>query len=82
MVGSKLMFCSVVFALIYFVLEGFSKYKPTGAYIQRGNLVESILYCEFEGLIGNFTVGDNTLYKWQSNESNMTQNECCLCRRR
>ena len=51
LVGSKFMFYSTVFALFYFVLEGFSKYKPTGAYIQRGNLVESILCCEFEGLI-------------------------------
>ena len=51
MVGSKFMFYSTVFALFYFVLEGFSKYKPTGVYIQRGNLVESILCFEFEGLI-------------------------------
>jgi len=48
MVGRKF----TVFSLFYFVFEGtVSKYKPVGAYIQRGHLMEGFLCYGFEGLI-------------------------------
>jgi len=47
-VGSKF----TVFALFYFVFEGsFSKYKPPGGNIWRGDLTEGFLRHRFGGLI-------------------------------
>ena len=46
-VGSKFN----VFAFFYFVFRGqFSKYKPRGAYVWRGNLTEVFLRCLLGGL--------------------------------
>ena len=46
-VGSKF----TVFAFFYFVFEGsFSKYKPPGVYIWRGNLTEGFVRYRIGGL--------------------------------
>ena len=37
--------------MFYVVFEGNPKYKPPGAYIRRGDLMEGFLRYEFGGLI-------------------------------
>ena len=45
----KFMCYCTVFALFYFEFKGISKYKPLGAYIWRGYLMEGFLRYEFGG---------------------------------
>ena len=57
-----------VFSLFYFVFDGtVFKYKPPGAYIQRGHLTKGFLHYGFEGLIfgGAYTAVHGEAYFWK-----------------